>query len=58
MDEVGAVTKSSFPQRRVGVDLEDGMVTELNDVVKADSEDVIGDMILLEKASVTKLTLC
>ena len=57
MDKVGVVTKSSFPQRRVGVDLEDGMVIELNGVVKADSEDVIGDTILLEKASVTKLTL-
>ena len=39
------------------MDLEDGMVTELNGVAKADSEDVIGDTILLEKASVTKLTL-
>lgn len=39
MDEVGVVTKTGFLQRRVGVDLEDGMVTELNGAMKADSED-------------------
>ena len=53
MEAVGVVTKE-VSLRAVGMDLEDGMVTELNGVVKTDSEDVVGK--LLERALITELT--
>ena len=55
MEAVGVVTKE-VSLRAVGMDLEDGMVTELNSVVKTDSEDVVGK--LLERALITELTCC